>query len=84
MTPVLPGENRNDEIRDWLERNHEDVENYASLDDMDLRVYTNIAKVDAEDGISSANYRQVCNFLSGGGWSIEKFLNKFKPYRNET
>ena len=78
-TPVLPGENRNDEIRDWMRRNHESVDNFASLDDMDLRVYTNNVKVDAEDGISSANYRQVCNFLSGGGWSVQQHLDKFKP-----
>ena len=78
-TPVLPGENRNDEIRDWMRRNHESVDNFASLDDMELRAYTNNVKVDPDDGFSSANYRQLCNFLSGGGYSVQQHLDKFKP-----
>lgn len=67
---------RNSEILDWLSRHQDNVKNYASLDDLPLKKYTNNVLVHPDDGINSQNINQLKGFLSGGGYSIQMLKNK--------
>lgn len=78
-TKHFPDHNRNREIIDWLRRNNSTVGNFVSIDDLPLKSFCNPVVVDDREGISSRNYHEAHGFLSGGGYTIEKALEK-APY----
>lgn len=73
-TPRLGDRNR--EIRQWLMDHAFEVDNWASLDDMQLKKWTNNVRVHENDGMSYNNYLQLRNMLSGGGWKMDQLLKK--------
>lgn len=75
-TPDLIYKTRNSEIYKWMTINHDSVVNYCSLDDMVLKNITNPVLVNDDCGFSWSNFCQAKNFLSGGGSSPQRFLEK--------
>jgi len=68
------GPSREAEILKWMEFHHSTVDNYCCIDDAILKKKMNPVIVDAQEGMMFKNYLQAKNFLSGGGWSVEKLM----------
>lgn len=75
-TPDRSNVGRNQEIKSWLVEHQDEVDNWASLDDILLKKWTNNAHVDENDGMSYENYKHLRNMFSGGGWRMPEFLEK--------
>jgi len=68
---------RNDEIMTWIENHRETVNNYVSIDDLYLAKYTNNVIVTTSNGMMIADYDKARGMLSGGGYSVDKGLEKW-------